>query len=86
MKTVIALIFFLSLTSFSFAQSSEVVSQNSELSVEAKETLTAVKKANTTSKMQIKVKKLNQKKSNQIISIKAYRKSLNVKVKIVKLC
>lgn len=86
MKTAIALIVFLSLTTVSFAQSAAVPAQKTEISNVIKENTTAVKKATTTSKMQRRVKKLNHKKSNQIISIKAYRKSLNVKVKTVKLC
>lgn len=86
MKTVIALIVFLSLTTVSFSQTSTVSSQETEISNVIKENSTLVRKATTSSKMQRRVKKLNHKKSNQIISIKAYRKSLNVKVKTVKLC
>ena len=86
MKTAIALIVFLSLTTVSFAQSTAVSAPKTQVSNVIKENTTAGKKATTTSKMQRRVKKLNHKKSNQIISIKAYRKSLNVKVKTVKLC
>ena len=86
MKTAIALIVFLSLTTVSFAQSTAVSAPKTQVSNVIKENTTAVKKATTTSKMQRRVKKLNHKKSNQNISIKAYRKSLNVKVKTVKLC
>ena len=86
MKTVIALILFLSLTTVSFAQTTAVSAQETQISNVIKENTTVVKKATATSKMQRRVKKLNHKKSNQIISIKAYRKSLNVKVKTVKLC
>tara|TARA_B100000809_G_scaffold245968_1_gene273451 strand:- start:146 stop:418 length:273 start_codon:yes stop_codon:yes gene_type:complete len=38
------------------------------------------------SAMKAKVLKLNRKKSIEIISIRAYRKSLQIKVKTVKLC
>lgn len=38
------------------------------------------------SAMKAKVLKLNRKKSTEIISIKAYRKSLQIKVKTIKLC
>ena len=76
MKTAIALIVFLSLTTVSFAQSTAVSAPKTQVSNVIKENTTAVKKATTTSKMQRRVKKLNHKKSNQIISIKAYRKSL----------
>lgn len=86
MKTIITLIIFLSLSSLSFAQDVNSVSQDTQLSEVIKENKTVVKKATAFSNMQRRVKKLNQKKSNEIISIKAYRKSLNVKVKTVKLC
>ncbi len=36
--------------------------------------------------MKAKVLKLNRKKSTEIISIRAYRKSLQIKVKTIKLC
>lgn len=85
MKTLIALIVFLSFTTISLAQTNTVSSQETQISNVVKENTTVVKKA-TTTKMQRRVKKLNHKKSNEIISIKAYRKSLNVKVKTVKLC
>ncbi len=40
----------------------------------------------SSSTMKAKVLKLNRKKSSGIISIKAYRKSLQIKVKTIKLC
>jgi len=40
----------------------------------------------SSSLMKAKALKLNRKKSTEIISIKAYRKSLQIKVKTVKLC
>ncbi|WP_028871697.1 hypothetical protein [Psychroserpens burtonensis] len=40
----------------------------------------------SSSTMKAKVLKLNRKKSSEIISIKAYRKSLQIKVKTIKLC
>jgi len=43
-------------------------------------------KASNYSKIRAKVIRLNHKKSNDIISIKAYRKSLHIKVKTVILC
>jgi hypothetical protein len=51
-----------------------------------KEAVLDIDKTNSASKMQKKVLKLNHKKSNEIISIKAYRRSLNIKVKTVKIC
>jgi hypothetical protein len=44
------------------------------------------KKTKLSSKVSTKVKRLTNKKSNDLISIKAYRRSLNVKVKTLKLC
>lgn len=40
----------------------------------------------SSSAMKAKVLKLNRKKSTEIISIRAYRKSLQIKVKTIKLC
>jgi len=40
----------------------------------------------STIKVKTQLIKINYKKSNQIISIKAYRKSLQIKVKTIKLC
>jgi len=40
----------------------------------------------TDSAIKTQLLKINRKKSNEIISIKAYRKSLQIKVKTVKLC
>ncbi|MEM5566650.1 hypothetical protein WNY78_16125 [Psychroserpens sp. AS72] len=42
--------------------------------------------AAASSAMKAKVLKINRKKSTEIISIKAYRKSLQIKVKTIKLC
>ena len=86
MKTTIALIIFLSFASFSFAQTSDVLEQNDEIVNVIKDNTTEARKASTSSRLKSKVKKISNKKSNEIISIKAYRKSLHVKVKTVKLC
>lgn len=40
----------------------------------------------SSSAMKAKVLKLNRKKSTEIISVRAYRKSLQIKVKTIKLC
>ena len=50
------------------------------------ETNTIKQETVSSSAMKAKVLKLNRKKSTEIISIKAYRKSLQIKVKTVKLC
>lgn len=86
MKALTILIIFLSFSTFSLAQSTNTASEDTQISQVIKENTVVVKKASASTKMQRKVKNLNQKKSNAIISIKAYRKSLNIKVKTVKLC
>lgn len=43
-------------------------------------------KTSSNSKVKMQLNKLNRKKNNEIISIKAYRKSLQIKVKTIKLC
>lgn len=45
-----------------------------------------VQKTTSNSKVKMQLMKLNRKKNNEIISIKAYRKSLQIKVKTKKLC
>lgn len=86
MKALTILIIFLSFSTISLAQSTNTASEDTQISQVIKENTVVVKKASASTKMQRKVKNLNQKKSNAIISIKAYRKSLNIKVKTVKLC
>ena len=69
------------------------IAQNETTNTPAQEVITVV--ASTTeastnqtaeAKLQAQANDMNYKKSNDIISIKAYRKSLQVKVKEVKLC
>lgn len=86
MKTVFlfAIMMFFSLTGFSQNSDKEMI--NTSNTIEIKENTKIIKPEAISSRMQNKVKKLNHKKSNEIISIKAYRKSLNVKVKATKLC
>ena len=51
-----------------------------------KEASVVTKSTSLNSKIKKQLIKLNHKKSNEIISIKAYRKSLQIKVKTIKLC
>lgn len=70
----------------SFAQQGVSVSNDIELS-EAKEVeKLESRKVLKSAKLKAKVIELNRKKSNEIISIKAYRKSLQIRVKTIKLC
>lgn len=84
---VVVLISFVSVLGFA-----QETAANSLVKVETvKENLTA-KKITTSneSKLITQLKspwiELNQKKSNDLISIKAYRKSLQIKIKEIKLC
>lgn len=75
-----------------------MVAQNSTTSTATEEVITITPASNNEVKTDIpaqntaeakfraKAKDMNYKKSNDIISIKAYRKSLQIKVKEVKIC
>ncbi len=82
MKNALIFILFLTLSLTGFAQQ-DVAVNNTELVETVK---LEVKKVSVSAKTKAKVLKINRKKSNEIISIKAYRKSLQIKVKTKKLC
>jgi len=85
MKNLILVLAFLTLPIVGFAQSEKTVSTDaSELVVLKKAEEVAPRKARAS--RNAKYIKVNYKKSNDIISIKAYRKSLRDKVRRVKLC
>jgi hypothetical protein len=86
MKKGLVIILFLTMSLAGFAQQDVASNNNTELVESAKAEKPEVKKVKISAKTQAKVIKLNHKKSNEIISIKAYRKSLQIKVKTVKLC
>lgn len=69
-----------------FAQQDVAVNNGTELIETVKAEKPEARKATISAKVKAKVIKINHKKSNEIISIKAYRKSLQIKVKTVKLC
>jgi len=86
MKKGLVIILFLTMSLAGFAQQDLVVNNETEL-VETKEAVKVeIKKVSVSAKIKAKVLKINRKKSNEIISIKAYRKSLQIKVKTKKLC
>ncbi|MFP4844210.1 hypothetical protein [Winogradskyella sp. PE311] len=86
MKKVLVIILFLTMSLAGFAQQEVIVNNETEL-VETKEVVKPeVKVISISAKTKAKVLKINRKKSNEIISIKAYRKSLQIKVKTKKLC
>lgn len=86
MKKGLIIILFLTMSLAGFAQQDNVANNETEL-VETKKTETVeAKTISISAEVKAKVLKLNRKKSNEIISIKAYRKSLQIKLKTVKLC
>ncbi|BAO75167.1 hypothetical protein [Winogradskyella sp. PG-2] len=86
MKKGLVIILFLTMSLAGFAQQDVVVKNETEL-VETEESVKPeIKKVSISAKTKAKVLKINRKKSNEIISIKAYRKSLQIKVKTKKLC
>ena len=86
MKKSLALIIFLTISLTGFAQQSNTVTSETNIVDTEKVIKEEVVKASVSSKLKAKVLKINHKKSNEIISIKAYRRSLKIKVKTVKTC
>lgn len=90
MKTVLTILAITLLPILSFGQEANSENKNID-SIETvidKNNATEVIKKETTAASAIKAQviKINRKKSNEIISIKAYRKSLHIKVKEVRVC
>ena len=86
MRKGLIIILFLTLSLAGFAQQDIIVNTNTELVETVKAETVEVKKASISAKFKAKVLRINRKKNNEIISIKAYRKSLQIKVKTKKLC
>mgnify|MGYP001828404910 CR=1 FL=1 len=86
MKKGLVIILFLTLSLTGFAQQDVIVNNNTELVETINSETPEAKKASISAKYKAKVLKLNHKKSNEIISINSYRKSLQIKVKTKKLC
>ena len=86
MKKSLFIILFLTMSSIGFAQQNVAGDIETELVETIKAEKPLVKKSTISAKVKAKVLKINRKKSNEIISIKAYRKSLQIKVKTKKLC
>ena len=86
MKKGLFIILFLTMSLTSFAQQ-DVKTTNETTIVETTKTeKPETNEATISSEIKAKVLKMNRKKSTEIISIKAYRKSLQIRVKTVKLC
>jgi len=86
MKKGLVILAFLTMSLAGFAQKDVVSNVETELVETIKSEKPEVAKATISAKAKAKVLRMNHKKSNEIISIKAYRKSLQIKVKTVKLC
>ncbi|WP_458627847.1 hypothetical protein [Winogradskyella sp. PC D3.3] len=87
MKKGLFIILFLTMSFTSFAQQKELIVNNETEVVEtSKKVESETSEASISAAVKAKVLKINRKKSNEIISIKAYRKSLQIKVKTIKLC
>jgi hypothetical protein len=86
MKKGLIILAFLTMSLAGFAQQEVAVNTNVDLIETVKAEKPEAKKSVISAKVKAKVLKINRKKSNEIISIKAYRKSLQIKVKTVKLC
>jgi hypothetical protein len=86
MKKGLVIILFLTVSLAGFAQEDVAVNNKVELIETAKTVKPETSKISVSAKVKAKVLKMNRKKSNEIISIKAYRKSLQIRVKTVKLC
>ena len=81
MKKGLVILAFLTMSLAGFAQQDVVSNVETELVETIKPEKPEVAKATISAKAKAKVLRLNHKKSNEIISIKAYRKSLQIKVK-----
>ena len=86
MKKGLVLILFLTMSLASFAQQANVVNNETELVENVTVEKAVAKKTFISAKAKAKFLKINRKKNVEIISIKAYRKSLQIKTKTVKLC
>lgn len=89
MKNVVIILFLIALPTFGMAQNNDIatVSNSTENIIDTpKKEVTTAKSEALNAKIKSQLIKVNHKKSNEIISIKAYRKSLHIKVKNIKLC
>lgn len=86
MKKGLIILVFLTLSFAGYAQQELNTVNGKELIETIKADKPEVAKKVSTAKVKTQVLKINHKKSNEIISINAYRKSLQIKVKTVKLC
>jgi len=86
MKKGLFIILFLTMSLASFAQQDVIVNNEKEVIETSKTVKSESSDAAISSEIKAKVLKMNRKKNNEIISIKTFRKSLQIRVKTVKLC
>ena len=86
MKKGLFIILFLTMSLASFAQQDVIVNNETEVVETSKTVKFESSSAAISSEIKAKVLKMNRKKNNEIISIKTFRKSLQIRVKTVKLC
>ncbi len=88
MKKVLILIAMIALPLLTIGQTatSDTVKQNDAITVESTEVQQTETETVLSTAAKAAVNDLSYKKSNELISIKAYRKSLQIKVKEIKTC
>jgi len=89
MKTVLTILAITLLPFLSTGQEANTEANNSntiETVIEKSETQIIKNETTAASTIKAQIIKINRKKSTDIISIKAYRKSLHIKVKEVRVC
>ncbi|WP_179318998.1 hypothetical protein [Winogradskyella helgolandensis] len=86
MKKGLFIILFLTMSLASFAQQDVIVNNETEVVETSKTVKSESSEAAISSEIKAKVLRMNRKKNTEIISIKTFRKSLQIRVKTVKLC
>ncbi|MBF8151160.1 hypothetical protein ITJ86_14715 [Winogradskyella sp. F6397] len=86
MKNGLFIILFLTMSLASFAQQDVTVNNETEVIETSKDAKSETTDAVISSKIKAKVLRMNRKKNTEIISIKTFRKSLQIRVKTKKLC
>ncbi|GGW59292.1 hypothetical protein DFQ11_1011035 [Winogradskyella epiphytica] len=86
MKKSLIIILFLTLSLGAYAQEEVVNANDTELNETTTSEKLELEPVRISAEVKAKILRMNRKKSNEIISIKAYRKSLQIKVKTTKLC
>lgn len=89
MKKVFTILAIALLPVLSFGQETKTETKSNEVIetvIDNKVDVKNTKETTAASALKAQIIKINRKKSNEIISIKAYRKSLHIKVKEVRVC